>query len=263
MSDVQGRSGQVGKPDLQTALAAEHTPEAVAARIAADPVVAYLRDFIYGAIDGCVTTFAVVAGAMGAELSSGIVLILGFANLIADGFSMSVSNFLGTQADRQLLHRARRIEENHIQEIPDGEIEEIREIFRQKGFEGDLLERVVQVITGNRRLWVDTMLREEWGLALVGPSPWKAAAVTFAAFVLVGLVPVAPFLVFHFLGVRPATGFAVSSVLTAAAFFGIGAMKARYVAESWLRAGGETLAMGGGAAVLAFVVGVLLRGLAG
>ena len=246
-----------------TPLQAEHTPEAVAARIAAETPHVYLRDFVYGAIDGCVTTFAVVAGAMGAGLSSGIVLILGFANLIADGFSMAVSNYLGTKADRQLLQRARRIEEDHVEEIPEGEIEEIREIFRQKGFEGDLLERVVTVITGDRRLWVDTMLREEWGLALAGPSPLKAAVSTFAAFNIVGLIPLLPFVLFYFINVSPETAFAVSCIITAAAFFGVGAMKARYVAESWWRAGGETLAMGGGAALLAYVVGVLLSGLAG
>lgn len=246
-----------------TPLEAEHTREAIAARIGTDAQQVYLRDFIYGAIDGCVTTFAVIAGAMGAELSAGIVLILGFANLIADGFSMAVSNYLGTQADRQLLQRARRIEENHVEEIPEGEIEEIREIFRQKGFEGELLERVVQVITGNRKLWVDTMLREEWGLALDGPSPWKAGATTFAAFLFIGLIPVLPFVVFYFVPDRLTTAFAVSLVITAATFFGIGALKARYVAESWLRAGTETLLMGGGAALLAYLVGVLLRGLAG
>ncbi|GAB4159947.1 MAG: VIT1/CCC1 transporter family protein [Planctomycetaceae bacterium] len=245
-----------------TPLEADHTPEAVAARIAEDTPHIYLRDFVYGAIDGCVTTFAVVAGAMGAGLSAGIVLILGFANLLADGFSMAVGNFLGTKAEHQLLHRARSIEENHVEEIPHGEIEEIREIFRQKGFEGDLLERVVSVITSNRKLWIDTMLREEWGLHLNGPSPWKSGLSTFIAFNVVGLVPLLPFLLFYFLEAEIQTAFVLSSILTACSFFGVGALKARVVEEKWSIAGLETLLMGGGAALIAYLAGVFLQGLA-
>ena len=74
------------------------------------------------------------------------------------------------------------MEESHLDTIPDGEAEEIRQIFQQKGFDGDLLDRVVEVITADRKLWVETMLREEWGLSLVSVSPLKAALVTFTAF---------------------------------------------------------------------------------
>jgi len=248
-------------PDKRT-LESEHTPQAVAARIGQTQHV-YLRDFVYGAIDGCVTTFAVVSGAMGAGLSSGVVLIFGFANLLADGFSMAVSNYLGTKADRQLLSRARQIEENHVDVIPEGEVEEIREIFRQKGFEGELLDRVVEVITNNRTLWINTMLQEEWGLALDGPSPWKAGGVTFLAFTFMGLIPLLPFVAFYVMALEGIAAFAQSAMLTAATFFGIGAMKSRYVLEKWSRSGLETLLMGGGAAVLAYLAGLLLQGLAG
>ncbi|HUG93460.1 MAG TPA: VIT1/CCC1 transporter family protein [Planctomycetaceae bacterium] len=242
-------------------LEAEHTPDAVAARIGAERRFGYIRDFVYGSIDGCVTTFAIVSGVVGAELSSGVIIVLGLANLLADGFSMAVSNYLGTKADRQVVGRARAIEEAHVERIPEGEREEIREIFRLKGFEGDLLERVVDVVTSDRRLWIDTMLREEWGLALEGPSPVKAGLVTFGAFVLLGTVPLAPFLI------QPAAEdvaavFAVSCVLTALAFFGIGAWKSMFGTGRWLRSGIETLLMGGGAAVVAYAVGSLLKNLA-
>jgi hypothetical protein len=130
--------------------------------------------------------------------------------------------------------------------------------FTKKGFEGELLDRVVEVITGNRKLWIETMLKEEWWLSLAEVSPTRAAAVTFFAFIIVGMMPLLPFLVFDD-GSLP---FTFSIGMTAAVFFGIGALKSRYVAESWIRAGLETLLMGGGAATLAYVVGVLLRGLA-
>lgn len=246
-------------PDTDsTGLEAEHTPKAVAARIAADPRHHYLRDFVFGSIDGLVTTFAIVSGALGAELSTNIVVVLGFVNLLADGFSMAVSNYLGTKAERQVVERARLTEERHVDEIPHGETEEVRAIFRQKGFEGDLLERIVNVITSDRNLWIETMLKEEWGLGLHGPSPVKAAWITFAAFVVVGVIPVLPFVVLTGDGIQPAQ-FIISAGLTAAAFFGVGALKSLAAADNWFRSGMETLLMGGGAAMLAWLVGLAMR----
>ena len=241
-------------------LKAEHTPTAVADRIGVPPQQSYLRDFVYGSIDGAVTTFAVVAGVVGAELSAGVVIILGFANLLADGFSMAVSNYLGSRADRQLLERARKIEEHHIDMVREGEVEEIREIFRRKGFDGGILEHIVNVITADRNLWIETMLKDEWGLSLHGPVPWKAGLVTFIAFVLVGFIPLLPFTLLAIAELSQPTMFLLSAGMTGVAFFAIGAMKSRFVLEHWARAGIETLLIGGGAATVAYFVGVLLRG---
>jgi VIT1/CCC1 family predicted Fe2+/Mn2+ transporter len=239
----------------------EHTPAAIARRLDGHRSHSYLRDFVYGSIDGTVTTFAVVAGVIGADLSTSVIIIMGLANLLADGFSMAISNYLGTRADEQVLARARGIEESHIDAIPRGEMEEVRQIFRQKGFEGQLLERIVAVVTANRKLWVDTMLQDEWGLALFSRSAWKAGLVTFAAFVVVGFVPLMPFVLLYALDLAPRRLFLMSAVMTALAFFGVGAMKSRFVDETWYRAGIETLAVGGVAAALAYAVGVALQSL--
>ena len=103
----------------------------------------YLGEFVYGGIDGCVTTFAVVAGSVGAGLDSAIIIILGFANLLADGFAMSVGAYLSSKSNKDNYEKHRQIELWEVEHMPEAEKEEIREIYRAKGFYGDLLEQVV------------------------------------------------------------------------------------------------------------------------
>jgi len=238
----------------------EHHPDAITARLEAERRHSYLGDAVLGGIDGCVTTFAVVAGALGAGFPRLVVVILGFANLIADGFSMAAGNFLGTKSQREEVEKTRATEERHVEEVPDGEREEVRQIFARKGFSGDVLERVVDVITGDRRLWIDTMLTEEHGLQVHGPSPLRAGAATFLAFLLVGLVPLAPFIV---PGIAPGRMFTVSALATALAFVAVGIGKGMVLRRPLARSGIETLLIGGGAAALAYLVGSWLRALYG
>ncbi len=234
-----------------------HTPDGIRERLGSRTDHSYLRDFVYGGIDGAVTTFAVVSGVAGAELSSGIIIVLGLANLLGDGFSMAAGNFLGSRADLQILDAAREMEERHIDRYPDGEREEIRQIYSSKGFAGDDLDRAVEIITSNKQLWVDTMLREELGFALDRPNPMRAALVTFGSFLVIGILPLIVFLIDY---VTPlADPFLYSSVLTAGAFFIVGAIKSRFVAQQWYLAGLETVAVGGIAAGLAYVVGMALK----
>ena len=102
----------------------------------------YLGQFVYGGIDGCVTTFAVVSGAVGANLDSSIIIILGFANLLADGFSMSVGAYLSAKSERDNYDKHKRTEYYEIEHYPELERQEVRDAYRAKGFEGELLEQV-------------------------------------------------------------------------------------------------------------------------
>jgi vacuolar iron transporter family protein len=234
----------------------EHTVDAIGERLAAGPKQNYLRDWIYGGIDGAVTTFAVVTGVVGAQLSPFVIVILGLANLLADGFSMAASNFLGTKSEHDDMRRLAAIEHRHIELEPEGEREEVRQIYAAKGFEGADLERVVELITSDRERWVRTMLTEEYGLPLEARSPWMAALSTFSAFAICGLVPLIPFLL------GAANAFPISIALTGAVFFLIGSIKSRWSTVPWWRSGLSTLFVGGIAAALAYVVGMLLRNLA-
>jgi VIT1/CCC1 family predicted Fe2+/Mn2+ transporter len=231
----------------------DHTPEAIRERLAAGPRHSYLRDWVYGGIDGAVTTFAVVSGVVGAELSVGVILVLGVANLVADGFSMAASNYLGTRTEQDDFQRLEAIEHRHIDTHPEGEREEVRQIFEEKGFTGEDLTRVVDLITADRKIWVRTMLTEEYGLPQGVRSPWIAALSTFSAFILCGLAPLLPFIVL------PAKAFPVASCVTGAVFFVIGSIKSIWSTVSWWKSGLTTLAVGGVAAFLAYAVGVLLK----
>lgn len=229
-----------------------HDPDAIAQRLAKGPKANYLPDAVYGAIDGTVTTFAVVSGAIGADLSSRVVLILGIANLFADGFSMAAGNFTATKSAADMVEKLREQELRHIRLDKEGETREVREIYRAKGFAGEPLETLTRLITSRRDVWVDLMLAEEYGIGAASRSAIRAAGVTFLAFVVAGLVPLAPFL----LNVEHAPAVAVA--LTASVFFAIGSFRSRWSARSWWSCGLETLAIGMTAALVAYGVGALI-----
>lgn len=233
----------------------DHSPAAIRQRLLAGPKASYLRDWIYGGIDGAVTTFAVVSSVVGAGLSARVIVILGAANLIADGFSMAASNYTGTRAEHDEYEYLRAAEREHIATDPAGEREEIRQIYENKGFTGDDLERVVDTVTADRERWVEAMLRDEYGLASTTRSPVRAAAATFSAFLLCGLAPLLPYL----LGL--ASAFEISTAATGIVFFLVGCVRSRWSPYPWWKTGLGTFVAGGLAASLAFLAGRLLRGL--
>lgn len=163
----------------------------------------FLAEFVYGAIDGTVTTFAIIAGVAGASLSPAIVLILGISNVLADGFSMASSNYLSEKS-----HQA------------------------QSGISPE-------------------------------HTPMKTALATFFSFVLVGTIPLLPYVISAFSPVWQGKEFLVSAVFTSMAFIFVGGVRGRIVGVSRVSAGFETLFIGGVAASVAYIVGNLLKDFAG
>jgi vacuolar iron transporter family protein len=246
--------------ELRQKLVREHTKEAIRERLNEGTRENYLADAVLGAIDGIITTFAVVSGATGGQLTSGVVIILGLSSLLADGFSMGVSNYLGRKSERQRVDKAYQDEHRQIEVYPEGEREEIRQIYALKGFEGPLLEQIVDVITEDRERWVHTMLQQERGLQVEGHQPVRAGVATFSTFLVAGMIPIVPFLILRSNGQDM---FLISSVMTGITFFIVGAVKGKVLRRSMLRSGLEVLAMGGTAAALAYGVGAWLRAVYG
>ena len=238
-------------------LEAEHRPHRIRHRLQAKGGGNHVGDAILGAIDGGITSFAVVAGAVGAGFSSVVVVILGFASVLADGFSIAVSNYLATKSEKEAAEQAHREEQRHIDAIPEGQREELRQVFASKGFEGETLERIVETISGNRELWAETVVQEMFGLYTVDAGkPFRAGLATLVAFLTVGVIPLMPFL---FPALAPELAFATSAAATSVAFIAIGFFKGPALGQPPLRASLETLLVGGSAALLAYGIGALLQ----
>ena len=240
----------------QDNLADEHRPAAIQKRLSLSPKSQNVSDAILGGIDGCVTTFAIISGAVGAGFSSSVALILGFANLFADGFSMGVSNFESIKAQQEYSEGIKRTEEEHIDLIPEGEREEIRQIFQRKGFKGNILEEIVKTISQDKRLWVETMLIEEHGLSKYSPSAWRSGFTTFFAFLIVGSIPLVPLLI---PSLNLNQQFLISASFSVIIFFLIGMLKSLIFSMPIMKSGLRTLLTGSMAASLAYITGYVLR----
>ncbi len=221
---------------------------------------AYIHDIVYGANDGIVTTFAVVSGVAGADLSPSVVVILGFANVLADGLSMGLGNYLSSKSRADNYQRVLKEELKEIEEIPHIEREEVREIFEAKGFSGSDLDRAVQIITADKKTWADFMMREEHGLMPEEDGkPVLHALATFFAFLFFGSIPIIPYLFTY----STTEHFTVAVASTAVALLIVGLLRSWVTRERLIKGPLEILTVGTLCAAAAYIVGVFLKGLAG
>jgi VIT1/CCC1 family predicted Fe2+/Mn2+ transporter len=171
---------------------------------------------------------------------------------------MSIGSFLSKKSERDNYNKHLQIEKWEIEHMPEVERKEIEDIFRAKGFEGVELEIVVNRITANKQVWVDTMMKEELGLFLEKKSPLKAGLSTFASFVIAGSIPLITYLFAYWNGIG-IDAFQFSCIVTALAFTLIGYVKTYVTKISLLRSVTETLLLGAAAAFVAFLVGDFLE----
>lgn len=219
----------------------------------------WLPDFVYGGIDGAVTTFAVVAGVVGAQLSTTIILILGFANLFADGFSMAIGKYLSDKSQKELYDKIREIEYRHLKEKTEHEKEEVRDILEKYGFKGKDLTRATKIITSNPEAWVDLMMKNEFNLMYENISPTKGALTTFVSFALIGFIPLFIYTFSPILQLSERNSFISTSLATLSALFLVGMVKSKFSTRNWFISGLETLLIGGAAASIAYFIGHFLQ----
>jgi vacuolar iron transporter family protein len=241
----------------------EHISQALSAFEARSRWGNYLGDMVYGGLDGIVTTFAVVSGVAGARLDASVILILGLANLLADGFSMATGNYLSTRSEREYYDRELRRQEWEIEHFPDGQRAELLALYQQHGYAEADAARMVAMQTADKQRWAAVMMIEELGMVREDGNPLANALATFLAFVIAGALPLLVYLLGLVVPIAPDAAFPTSVVLSGVALFALGAAKVYVTGLNPIRSGLEMLLVGGLAALVAYVIGVLLRGLAG
>lgn len=253
-----------------TATAAKlHDPQTIAERLRADESQKpsmfgmYIGDMVYGGLDGIITTFAVVSGVAGAQLSAHIILILGIANLLADGFSMGTGDYLSTKSEREYYDREMHRQRWEIEHLPEGQKVELKALYMQNGYSQDEAEQMVALQTRYRDRWVNAMMIEELHMLKDDTNPLYNAFATFIAFVVAGSLPLVIYLIGLVVPVEPSRAFTISIALSAVALFGLGAAKVFVTRLNAFRSGLEMLLVGGFAALVAYVIGALLKNIGG
>ncbi|GAB1469976.1 VIT1/CCC1 transporter family protein [Chloroflexota bacterium] len=223
----------------------------------------YLGEMVYGGLDGIITTFAVVSGVAGAQLGTSVILILGLANLFADGFSMATGAYLSTKSEQEYYRKEWEREAWEVEHFPDGERAELFEIYRERGYAEGEAQQLVEIQSREPSRWVKAMMLDELGMMEDEANPLINALVTFGAFVVAGAVPLLVYLVGLFVAIPATSAFPASLVMSGLALFGLGAAKVLVTKLNPIRSGFEMLIVGGLAAGVAYVVGMLLKGIGG
>lgn len=219
----------------------------------------YIGSMVYGGLDGIITTFAVVSGVAGANLGANVILILGIGNLLADGFSMGTGDYLSTKSEREYYDHEARRQRWEIQTFPEGQQAELRAWYLQHGYDEADADRMVEVQTREESRWVNAMMIHELGMFRQESNPLYHAVATIIAFVLAGSLPLLIYLIGLVRPIDTQLAFGVSTVLSAAALFLLGAAKVYVTRLNPIRSGFEMLIVGGLAAGVAYMIGDLLE----
>lgn len=212
-----------------------------------------MRDLMLGLNDGLVASFAVTSGVAGAFSTASIVVMAGMAEMLGGAVSMGLAAFASARAQQEFYQSEVQREHDEIKRWPDRERDEVRHIYRAKGFSGALLDQIVSHITADPGRWRSVMMREElgFGVEVAEPPVWSALTVGLA-YLAGAAVPVIPYLI-----INPPMGIAFSAVGTVATLFAVGAAKTWLTARPWWRSGLESMAIGIAAAAVTYGAGVL------
>ncbi|MGP3959745.1 VIT1/CCC1 transporter family protein [Nonomuraea sp. 3N208] len=212
----------------------------------------WLRPAVFGAMDGLVSNFALIAGVVGAAGAGRAAVLAGFAGLAAGAFSMAAGEYTSVKSQTELMRAEIAVERRELARNPEGEQAELAALYRARGLDADLARRVAAGLSADPEQALRVHVREELGVDPDDlPSPYVAAASSFCAFATGALVPLAPFLF-------GASGLVLAVVLSVLGLFGFGAAVAAMTARPWWLGGLRQLALGVGAATVTFGLGHLL-----
>jgi VIT1/CCC1 family predicted Fe2+/Mn2+ transporter len=213
-----------------------------------------LRDLTLGLNDGMVASFAVTSGVGAASQTSALVIIAGLAETVGGAISMGLAAFASARAQLEFYQSEVERENEEIQHWPEHEREEIRTIYRDKGFQGALLDQIVDHITADRARWANVMMREELGFAPESfDPPVRSGVVVALSYLLGALVPVVPYFF-----AQPRRGVLASAIVALITLFILGIVKGAITRRPLLRSGLETALIAALAASAAFVIGRLV-----
>lgn len=214
-----------------------------------------ISDIILGGQDGLVNVLGIILGVAAATGDAYIVLVAGLAATFAESVSMGAVAYTSTVADADYYESEREREYRHIKEVPNLEKEEIRSIYANKGFDGEMLNKIIDTITANQDVWVAVMMAEEHQLQPVNRKhALRSAIIVGVAAVIGSLIPLIPFL---FIPITAAMVLSIS--LSAFVLFTVGVVKARMTVGHPGKSGIEMAAIGITSALVGYAVGVLLK----
>ncbi len=213
-----------------------------------------VRDMIFGANDGLVSTLAFVAGVVGAITNPSIVLLSGVAELFAGTISMAVGSYQSSKSELEVLEREGQRKKVKKGKTPEEEREELIKFYESEGFKRGDAEAIVDRVIKEKELPLQATTIEQLGLAPeeLG-KPVKAGVLCGVSFGLAALVPILPFALP--IGIWDAM---IASVIgTVATLFGVGAMKTIFSRRNWVRSGLEMMGIGASAAAITYLIGTL------
>ena len=218
-----------------------------------------IRQVTFGMNDGIVSIFALLAGIAGAGQSPKTILISLLAATIAGALSMAAGEFISGKGEHEYYKHEIEQERLEIKLCPDIEKEEIRIIYRKKGFEGDFLEEIVDKIIQNEDLWVREMVIEELGVTEIEQAPGiKTSIIIFFSFIMGALFPVLPYLILFQTSLIEMTLFWIATGITFGGLFLAGALKTFVTGISWLKSGVEMLFVGLFAFGISYLIGYFI-----
>lgn len=213
-----------------------------------------IREVVFGAQDGLLSTLALVTGVRGADATRYAILVAGFAGAVAGTISMALGAYIAAKSQREVFAAELEKERAELERRPNVEIVELADIFQSEGLDYDSALTAARAIATNPEVMLKTMAEKELGIQYEPPgSPYQDAATMGAAFVVGASVPILPYLL-----LTTTAGLIVSVVLTLGTLFGMGAVKARLAGTPPLRSGTEIAGLAALAAALAYLVGTAL-----